>query len=452
MLRLKVVDLSTLTSSINGQVLTPGDKDYLEAATVAKGPGSPIAVVRPADAADVATAVTFARDAGLELSVRSGGHDSLGRSTNDGGLVVDLRSLADIAIDGDRVSIGGGARWGDVAAALAPHGLAISSGDTKTVGVGGLTLGGGVGWFVRLWGLAIDSLESAEVVLADGRVVTASATSEPDLFWAIRGGGGNFGAVTRFTFRAHPLPDGVVSGSIDLAPDADLAAAFTGWRDALRVAPEELTTTYMGLPSFGEGIPPVSQITYVWANSDIEAARTAIAPLLEIPGVTGHTIAHMPYVDVLMEEQPDAGEVEAPAIAMVDDNGFAASFDDELIAELAAVKRELGDTVLMVRLLGGAYGRVAPDATAWGYRDTEAWIISVAFYPEGEIFDTQAPRARALWSRLDRWLAGMYGNFSTLADPVERMYPPATLSRLRAIKAAYDPGNLFHRTHNVTPA
>jgi FAD/FMN-containing dehydrogenase len=446
------VDLSTLKSAITGQVLTPGDDDYLAAATVAKGPGSPVAVVRPADAADVSTAVAFARDAGLELSVRSGGHDSLGRSTNDGGLVIDLRSLADITVDGDLVTVGGGAVWGDVAAALAPHGLALSSGDTKTVGVGGLTLGGGVGWFVRLWGLAIDSLESAEVVLADGRVVTASATSEPDLFWAIRGGGGNFGVVTRFTFRAHPLPDGVVSGAIDLAPDADLAVAFTAWRDALRSAPEQLTTTYMGLPSFGEGIPPVSQIVYVWADGDVDAAAAAIAPLTQIPGVTGHTIARMPYADVLMEEQPDAAEVDAPAISMVDENGFAARFDDELIAELAAVKRELGETVLMVRLLGGAYGRVAPDATAWGYRDTEAWIISVAFFPEGEIFDAQAPRVRQLWTRLDRWLSGMYGNFSTRPDAVERMYPPATLARLRSIKAAYDPGNLFHRTHNVTPA
>ncbi len=446
------MDLSLLTSTITGHVLTPGDGAYLDAATVAKGPGSPVAVVRPADAADVATAVGFARDAGLELSVRGGGHDSLGRSTNDGGLVIDLRSLADIEVDGDLVTIGGGAVWGDVAAALAPHGLAISSGDTKTVGVGGLTLGGGVGWFVRLWGLAIDSLVSAEVVLADRRVVTASATSEPDLFWAIRGGGGNFGVVTRFTFRAHPLPDGVVSGAIDLAPDADLATVFTVWRDSLGTAPEQLTTTYMGMPSFGDEIPASSQIVFVWADGDLEAARSAITSLLGIPGVTGHTIERMPYAQVLMDEQPDAAEVDAPAIAMVDDNGFAARFDDELIAELAAVKRELGDTVLMVRLLGGAYGRVAPDATAWGYRDTEAWITSVAFFPEGEIYDAQAPRVRQLWTRLDSWLNGMYGNFSALIDPVARMYPPATLARLRSIKAAYDPANLFHRTHNIPPA
>lgn len=433
-------------------MLTPGDDAYLDSVTVAKGPGSPLAAIRPADAADVATVVAFAHDAGLDLSVRAGGHDSLGRSTNDGGLVIDLRSLADVSIDGAQVTIGGGAIWGDVATALAPHGLAISSGDTKSVGVGGLTLGGGVGWFVRLWGLAIDSLVSAEVVLADARIVTASATTEPDLFWAIRGGGGNFGVVTRFTFRAHPLPDGVVSGAIELAPDADLAVVFTAWRDATRVAPEQLTTTYMGLPSFGEGMPAVSQIVFVWAGADVDAAAAAIAPVLATPGVTGHTIAPMPYADVLIDEQPDAAHVDAPAIAMVDDNGFAARFDDDLIAELAAVKRELGDSVLMVRLLGGAYGRVAPDETAWGYRDTEAWIISAAFFPEGEIFDAHEPRVRALWSRLEPWLGGMYGNFSSLADPVERMYPPATLARLRKVKADYDPDNLFRRTHNIAPA
>jgi FAD/FMN-containing dehydrogenase len=445
------VNLSTLTHAIAGQVLTPGEDGYLEGATVAKGPGAPSAIVRPAGTADVAAAVGFARDHELELSIRSGGHDSLGRSTNDGGIVVDLRSLADIDIDGDLVSIGGGARWGDVAEALAPHGLAISSGDTKTVGVGGLTLGGGVGWFVRLWGLAIDSLVNAEVVLADGRVVTASAASEPDLFWAIRGGGGNFGVVTRFTFRARPLPDGVVSGAIDLAPGTDLAAAFAVWRDAMRDAPEELTTTYLGLPSMGDGIPPVSQIVYVWAGGDIDAARAAITPLLRIPGVAGHTIDRMPYAAVLMDEQPDADAVDAPAITMVDDNGFAARFDDDLISELAAVKRELGDTVLMVRLLGGAYGRVAADATAWGYRDTEAWIISAAFVPDA-LYEAEAPRLRDLWARLDPWLQGMYGNFSSRIDPVTTMYPPATLARLRTIKAQYDPANLFRRTHNIRPA
>jgi len=371
-------------------------------------------------------------------------------STNDGGIVVDLRSLAAVEIDGDLVTIGGGALWGDVATALAPHGLAISSGDTASVGVGGLSLGGGVGWFVRLWGLAIDSLVSAEVVLADGRVVTASAESHPDLYWALRGGGGNFGAVTSFTYRAHPLPDGVVSGAIDLAPDADLAAAFRVWRDALRVAPEQLTTTYFGLPSFGEGLPPVSQIVYVWAGGDLDDATAAIAPLLEMPGVTGHTLERSAYADVLLEEQPDADQVDAPELKLVDENGFAARFDDELIAELAAVKRDLGDSVLMVRLLGGAYARVDPAATAWGYRDTEALLISAVFLP-GELYDAESPKVRAAWARLDPWLNGLYGNFSSLDDLATRMYPAETLTRLRQIKSVYDPANLFHRTHNILP-
>ena len=440
-----------LTHALPDRVFEPGAAEYLAGARVAKGLGSPLAVVRPRDAADVAVAVGFARDARLELSIRGGGHDSRGMSTNDGGIVVDLRSMDAVEVHGDLVTIGGGAVWGQVAAALAPHGLALTSGDTKSVGVGGLSLGGGVGWFVRLWGLAIDSLVSAEVVLADGRTVTASAESEPDLFWALRGGGGNFGVVTAFTYRAHPLPDGVVSGAIDLAPDADLAAAFTVWRDALRVAPEQLTTTYLGLPSFGEGIPPVSQVVYVWAGGDLDEARAAIAPLLAMPGVTGHTIARMPYADVLMDEQPDSDQVDAPAIKLVDENGFAARFDDDLIAELAAVKRDLGDSVLMVRLLGGAFARVDAAATAWGFRETEAWLVSAAFVPE-ELYDTQAPGLRAAWARLDPWLKGLYGNFSSLDDPVTKMYPPATLSRLRQIKSVYDPTNLFHRTHNVTPS
>lgn len=450
------MDLSPLKSALSDRVFEPGSPEYLAGARVAKRLGSPLAVVRPADAVDVASTVSFARDAGLELSVRGGGHDSRGMSTNDGGIVLDLRSLAQIDVSvgdprGDLVTIGGGAIWGDVAAALAPHGLALSSGDTKTVGVGGLSLGGGVGWFVRLWGLAIDSLVSAEVVLVDGRIVTASADSEPDLFWALRGGGGNFGVVTAFTYRAHPLPDGVVSGAIDLDPAADLAPAFRGWRDALRSAPEQLSTTYLGLPSFGEGMPAVSQLVFVWADGDLDAATAAIAPLLALPGVTGHTIARMPYADVLMDEQPDADEAAAPAMKIVDENGFAARFDDDLVDELAAVKRDLGDTVLMVRLLGGAYSRVDPAATAWGHRDTEAWLVSAAFVPE-ELAAAQEPALRATWARLSPWLDGLYGNFSSLDDPITKMYPPATLSRLRQIKGVYDPTNFFHRTHNVRPA
>jgi FAD/FMN-containing dehydrogenase len=219
----------------------------------------------------------------------------------------------------------------------------------------------------------------------------------------------------------------------------------------MRAAPEQLNTSYLGFPSFGEGIPPVSQIVYVWADDDLDAAAAAIAPLLAIPGVTGHTIDRMPYADVLMDAQPDAEQVDAPAMKMIDDNGFAAAFDDELITGLAEVKSELGDTILMVRMLGGAYGRVPTDATAWGYRDTEAWLISVAFVPEA-MYDEAAPRTRATWSRLSPWLKGMYGSFSTHDDAVSTMYPPSTLARLRSVKAAYDPANLFHRAHNITPA
>lgn len=444
------MSIDALRNAVAGDVLVPGDEGYLESARVAKRTGSPRAVVRPRDAADVAAAVRHATAEGLPLAVKSGGHDSRGYSTNDDGLVIDLGSIAGVELLGDDlVRLGSGSTWGAVAAALAPHGLAISSGDTKTVGVGGLALGGGVGWMVRAWGLAIDSLVEAEVVLATGEIVVANAVAHPDLFWALRGGGGNFGVVTLFTFRARPL-EGVVSGAVELARDADLAVVFRLWRDAMREAPEQLTVTYLGLPSMGEGMPPTSQLTFVWAGTEVEAARAAIAPLVAIPGVANHTIDPMPYADVLVDEQPDADAVGAAQIQLVDNNGFAADFADALIDELAAVQRELGETVLMVRILGGAFARVPRDATAWAFRDTEAWIMSAAFFP-APLYDDGAARVRRLWARLDGWLTGMYGNFSSLDDPTATMYPPATLAWLRQIKRRYDPHNLFRYNHNIPP-
>ena len=188
--------------------------------------------------------VRFAARSGLLLSVRGGGHGFPGFGTNDGGVVIDLSKLANVEIiDKERhlVRIGGGATWGQVAAALAPHGLAISSGDTKSVGVGGLTLTGGIGWKVRKYGLALDNVAAAEVVTADGEVVQASAEENPELFWAIRGGGGNFGIVTAFDFAAHPTTD-VFFGKIAFAA-SEAATVIQGWADYLRTAPEELTST-----------------------------------------------------------------------------------------------------------------------------------------------------------------------------------------------------------------
>ena len=235
--------LETLRRDFGGDIIEPGGAEYESARRSVLASGTPAFVLRPGSVGDVQAGVRFAASAGLLLSVRGGGHSFAGFGTNDGGVVIDLGKLANVEItDSERhlVRIGGGATWGQVAAALAPHGLAISSGDTKSVGVGGLTLTGGIGWKVRKYGLALDSVIAAEVVTAGGQVVPASAAENPELFWAIRGGGGNFGIVTAFEFAAHPTTD-VFFGKITF-PASQAATVLQGWADYLRAAPEELTS------------------------------------------------------------------------------------------------------------------------------------------------------------------------------------------------------------------
>ena len=236
--------LETLRRDFGGDIIEPGGAEYESASRTLLASGNPAHVLRPGSVGDVQAGVRFAASAGLLLSVRGGGHGFAGFGTNDGGVVIDLSQLANVEIiDKERhlVRIGGGATWGQVAAALASHGLAISSGDTKSVGVGGLTLTGGIGWKVRKHGLALDNVAAAEVVTAGGEVVPASAEENPELFWAIRGGGGNFGIVTAFDFAAHPTTD-VFYGKIAFAA-SEAATVIQGWADYLRTAPDELTST-----------------------------------------------------------------------------------------------------------------------------------------------------------------------------------------------------------------
>jgi FAD/FMN-containing dehydrogenase len=427
-----------------GSILEPGSAEYPEAATAYGVLGSPALVVRPSSAADVAAAIGYARAQGLPVSVRSGGHSPF--STNDGGMVIDLRDIRDVEVlDEDRVRVGGGAVWGDVARALQPHALALSSGDTYSVGVGGLTLGGGIGWMVRQHGLAFDSLREAEVVLPSGAVVTASATAEPELFWALRGGGGNFGVVTRFTFQAHPLA-GVVAGSIDVDPTR-LADTLRGWRDVMRRSPEELNSTVVAMPAFGPEMPAATQVLVCFGGDDVDAAMSAIRPLLALPGVRGNDVTAKAYVEVLEEPPPPPA-----AMRMVDHNGFARDVDDGLITRLTTAHGAFGAAVLMVRYLRGAYNRVPADATALAYRDAEAFVVSAAFLPP-EAPDEAERRIRDGWAAVADEVTGAYGNFSPHPDPevLTRMYPPATVERLRAAKRRYDPENVLAYNHNIVP-
>ena len=427
-----------------GTILWPGSDEYLMAATAYGRVGSPRLVARPISAEDVAVAIAYARAEGLTLSVRSGGHSPL--NTNDGGMVLDLSRIREVDVLSDnRVRLGSGAVWGTVAQELQPYDLAVSSGDTYTVGVGGLTLGGGIGWLVRQHGLAIDSLLSAEVVLTSGEIVTASETSEPELFWALRGGGGNFGVVTRFTFQAHPLR-GVVAGAINVEP-TDLGETLRGWRDVMRASPELLNSTVLATPAFGPEMPAQTRVLVCFGGAEVDEAMTAIRPLLALPGVTGNDVELKLFVEVFDEPSAPPG-----SIRIVDRNGFARDFDDVLIGRVADAQAELADAVLMVRYLRGVFNRVPADATALAYRDAEAFVVSAAFLPP----DAPAEAERRIhegWAALAGDVTGEYGNFSMHPDAstITRIYPPATVERLRAAKRRYDPENVLACNHNIVP-
>ncbi|BDZ44415.1 FAD-linked oxidase [Naasia aerilata] len=425
-------------------MLEPGDDAFEELRPAYAMAGEPAVLVRPATAAEVAEAVRFAATVDLPVSVRSGGHGAASFA-NPGGMVIDLGLLATVDVGEEGVvRIGGGATWGAVAEALATSGLALTSGDTRSVGVGGLTLGGGIGWMVRQYGLALDSLRSAEVVLADGRIVTASAAENPDLFWALRGGGGNFGVVTSFTFQAHSV-NGVVFGTLTFGLD-DLPGLLRGWRDAMRQAPIDLNSTILAMPAFGDA-PPALLVFVCWAGAE-EEADEAIAPLRALPGLLADEVAPRAYADILDDPHPPEGP-----ITVVDYNGFTDDFDDATIDTLVEAHAGAGAAVLMLRYLRGALNRVPAEETAFAHRGSEVLMILAAFLGPDAGADGEAA-VRRRFAVLDAHTTGAYSNFSAhaSADVLARIFPPQTLARLRQVKRVYDPDNLFARNHNIVPA
>jgi len=301
------MSIGNLKSKFSGTIIMPEDPGYQQVQNTPFFKGAPAAVLQPKTTDDVALAIKYSRDNSLKLSIRSGGHNGAGFSTNKGGVVVDLSLMKDVqVIDQAKhiVRIQGGAIWGDIATELHKSGLGLSSGDTVSVGVGGLTLGAGVGWMVRKYGLAIDSLVAAEVVTADGNVMRASDSENPDLFWALRGGGGNFGVVTAFEFTAHPMGK-VFSGKIVYGLDA-LPQLITGWRDYMRTAPEELTTMLLTMPSF-MGMPPSAIVMCCFVGDDKTIADAALKPLRNLGKVISDDVKQMEYFEVIEEAHPPGG-------------------------------------------------------------------------------------------------------------------------------------------------
>jgi FAD/FMN-containing dehydrogenase len=438
-----------LQNVITGEVILPASPGYDELRNVFNQNGSPSVIVRCQTNEDVSAAIRYARDNQLKLSIRSGGHASSGLSTNDGGVVIDLSQLNAVEVlDAKQhlVRVGAGAHWGDSAKAMNEYGLVISSGDTTSVGVGGLTLGGGIGWLVRKYGLTIDHLQAAEIVTADGETLRVSEQEHPDLFWAIRGGGGNFGVVTSFDFRAQPLKS-VVGGMVIYGLD-EMESILPKWRDYMRGAPEELTSTVVVFPGFGEQMPPSIFVSLCYGGEDEAAANAAIKPLQELGTVRQQNVERKPYYKIL--EEPMA----PPGIRAVNSNGFVKTMSKDVLAAIGANYGRPKTAIIQIRSLGGAMARVKSDATAFAHRDYEAFILAASLGPKDMPQEQVERMAQEAWQSLKPFTSGAYINFlSDVSDAsVKAAYPTATYARLAKIKAKYDPDNVFNQNHNIKPA
>ena len=439
-----------LRAEVDGEVLGPRDAGYDAARAVRQRTidRRPAAIVRPVHAGDVSRVVSIARETAVELAVRSGAHSFAGHGVAENGVVLDLSAMKAIQIDTEtRMAwVETGLTAGEVTRALGTQGFAIPFGDSASVGVGGLTLGGGVGFLVRKHGLTIDSLLAAELVTADGELRYVDADEESDLFWAIRGGGGNFGVATSFCFRLRPVAT-VTGGMLLLPATAKTIASFVG---AASDAPDELTTiaTVLGAAPPQSFIPaehhgrPVLMAQLVFAGE--AGAEQALAPFRAL-GPLADMIRPQPYPD-LYGPEPDGPSVVAANTMFLD--ALDESVAEAILAHLRQSTAQVA--AVQLRVLGGAVARVPSDATAFAHR-SRRMIATVA------ALDTKPGHddwVRDVPSALHQGERGAFVNFvgDEGGERVREAYPGKTWERLAAIKREYDPENLFRHNHNIQPA
>jgi FAD binding domain/Berberine and berberine like len=452
-----------LAAALRGELITPGDAGYDAARAVYNGmiDKRPAAVARCRDTADVVAAVTFARTHGLEVAVRGGGHNAAGFGTWDGALVIDLSPMRSTTVDPERhtVRVDGGATWGDVDHATVAFGMATPSGFLASTGVAGLTLGGGIGYLSRRFGLTVDNLLSADVVLGDGRFVTASETSYPDLFWALRGGGGNFGVVTSFTFRCHDIGErGTVIGGPVLYDIADTPDVMRWYRELVPALPEELSG-WLGLitippaPPFPEELWGRKACAIVWCYTGRhDRADEVLAPVRDFgsPLVVG--LAPMPFTALQSAFDP----LYPAGLQWY----WRADYFREISDEAIEVHREFGNqlptghSTMHLYPVDGAASRVPSDATAFAYREGGWAGVIVGVDPDPANAELISGWAKDYWERLHPTSAGSaYVNFmmDEGEDRVRASYRGNYL-RLARIKHRYDPDNTFHINQNIPPA
>jgi hypothetical protein len=443
-----------------GRLIGPEDADYDEARKVynAMHDKRPALIAQCAGADDVAMAIAFAREHDLLIAVRGGGHNGAGLGTCDDGVVIDLKSLNDVAVDpaARTVRVGGGCTWGDVDRATNEHGLATPSGIISTTGVGGLTLGGGIGHLTRKCGLTIDNLLEAELVLASGERVRASGDEHPDLYWAIRGGGGNFGVVTSFLFRLHPV--GTVIAGPTFWPAEQGAEVLTAYREFLPSAPRELNGFFAFHivppgPPFPEAIHlrEVSGVVWCYIGSEEDAAR-AMAPLLDsLPEPLMHGVAPMPHSTL----QGAFDGLYPPG----DQWYWRADFVKEIPDEAVQIHQRFGNELPSMKStmhmypIDGAAHDVASSDTAWAYRDARWGSVFAGVDPEPANVDKIRRWSVDYFEELHPYSAGgAYVNMmmDEGQERVRASYGP-NYDRLAAIKATYDPGNTFRVNQNIQP-
>ena len=436
-LRRDGIAYDALPPRLKAAAVEPGDKAYPKVRSTYMRTGAPGLVLRPGTATEVAEALAFARQQRVPLAVRSGGHGISGRSTNDGGIVIDLGRLNSIEVTGTRVRVGPGTSWGHVAESLAPSGLAMSSGDYGDVGVGGLATAGGIGFLVRKFGLTIDHVTAAELALADGRIVRADAGQNPDLFWALRGAGGNFGIVTALELDAYQVSDVVFAQMLYDA--SDTVALLERWGKLVEAAPQELTS-FLYLFAGRAGSPPLAQALTVWADADADAAVKALTPLLSVAPVLEQQARLLPYAAIVAPNDAThyGGQVD-PLIS----NGFAMHLTPELNEGIAAGLRSAATPWIAIRAVGGAVNDVDPQDSAYAHRHQNFNVSSVG---------GDAARFRGHWDELRRYLDGLYLSFETDQRPqrLHDAFPGRTLTRLRELKAVYDPENVFDQNFPIT--
>jgi alkanesulfonate monooxygenase SsuD/methylene tetrahydromethanopterin reductase-like flavin-dependent oxidoreductase (luciferase family) len=439
--RVAGIDYAVIPASLVASAIEPGHSDYARLSSTYMRGGSPALILQPADVAQVAEALAFARNQSVPLGVRSAGHGISGRSTNNGGIIINLAALKAIEIMDEptrRIRVEPAAKWSAVAAALAPHGWALTSGDYGGVGVGGLATAGGVGWLAREHGLTIDHLRAVDIILADSTLVHASETENADLFWAVRGAGANFGIVVSFEFEAAAQPNDVAYAQF-VQDASDTAAFLTAFGATVEASPRDLTSSVIIQP----GRQMSAHVHSVVDSDDKDTILERLQPLADLAPLLQQRVQLMPYSEIMANDRgsgPHSAQGEPQARS-----GLIDHITPEFAAAAAEAMASGAIYWFQIRSVGGAVGDIDPDATAYGYRAANFSIIAMAG-DERALNDA--------WAKLHPHFNGAYLSFETglHESRIDDAFPPKTLARLRTLKTRYDPDNVFRDNFNLAIA